>query len=62
MASNRESSDNASSSRTLLNPCFAKELALRIWSPRLAAADRGISRFGLRSARSSQIELAPALI
>ena len=43
------------------NPCFAKEFALRIWSPRLAEADRGIRRFGLRRANSSQMELAPAL-
>ncbi len=48
IASYRESSVIISSSSTLLKPCLAKELALRIWSPRLAAADRGISRLGLR--------------
>ena len=61
IASYRESSVIISSSSTLLKPCLAKELALRIWSPRLAAADRGISRLGLRRARISQMEFAPAL-
>lgn len=38
-----------------------EERAFKIWSPRLAFAESGIRRFGLCSARSSQIALAPAL-
>ena len=61
IAWNRESSVNCSSSNKVLKPCFAKDEALRIWSPLLAAADNGIRILGLRKARISQIEFAPAL-
>ena len=37
-----------------------KELALRIWSPRLALAESGIRRLGFLRASSSHIALAPA--
>ena len=52
---------NSSSSKTILKPWRSKERAFKIWSPRLAFAESGIKRFGLCSARSSQIALAPAL-
>ena len=38
-----------------------KDFAFNTWSPRLAAAERGIRMFGLCRASSSQMELAPAL-
>ena len=41
--------------------CFLKDFAFRIWSPRLAAADKGIRSAGFCKARSSQMALAPAL-
>ena len=53
-------SERSSSFKTLLKPWRAKESAFKIWSPRLAAAESGIRRLGLRKARSSQMELAPA--
>lgn len=39
MASYRVSLVTCSSSRTVEKPCFSKERAFKIWSPRLAAAE-----------------------
>ena len=50
-----------SSVRTSLKPWFSKDSALRIWSPRLAFAERGIRRLGFLRASSSQMAFAPAL-
>lgn len=60
MASYRVSLVTFSSSRTVEKPCFSKDRAFKIWSPRLAAAESGIKMFGFLRARISQMEFAPA--